>query len=189
MLAKYATHSLAGRRLKIEFEQVIRDYGPLFSRVAASYEANESLRQELYQEICMAVWQSIQNFRGDANIKTYLLKVAHNRCVTHISKEVNRIKAEEYAEAIDQDSKSNIESKVKSDLRPKSPEQELMMSSQLNQLLSAVRKLKLPAKQVMTLSLEGLSYQEISDVTGLKVSNIGVIITRTKKDLQGQMQA
>ncbi|MFT4655430.1 MAG: hypothetical protein ACI82S_003094, partial [Patiriisocius sp.] len=34
--------------MNLAFDQVIKEYGRLLTRVAASYEANESLRQELY---------------------------------------------------------------------------------------------------------------------------------------------
>ena len=53
----------------------------------------------------------------------------------------------------------------------------------------AIRRLKIPARQVITLSLEGLNYKEIAEVTGLSVSNIGVILTRVKKELQREMKA
>jgi DNA-directed RNA polymerase specialized sigma24 family protein len=40
----------------------------------------------------------------------------------------------------------------------------------------------------MALSLEGLSYKEIAEVTGISANNVGVMINRIKNDLQGQMQ-
>ena len=41
----------------------------------------------------------------------------------------------------------------------------------------------------MTLSLEGLSYQEIAEICGLTVSNVGVLITRAKQQLKSKMHA
>lgn len=172
--------------MSIEFEQILKDYGALLSRVAATYEANESLRQELYQDICMAVWQAMQAFKGDSSIKTYLLRVAHNRCVSHVSKALNNIKTEAFDENAIQQTSGAIQ--LASDMQSKAPEQTLIQTKQVERLLSAVRHLKLPARQVITLSLEGLSYQEIAEVTGLSTSNVGAIINRTKKDLQRQMQ-
>jgi len=169
------------------FDTIITDYGPLFARVAGSYEANESLRQELYQDICMAVWQSLNAYRSDANIKTYLLRVAHNRCISYVSKEANRLKADEYREHASDKNEATLN--LASDLKPPSPEQKVIETKQVQQLMLLIRQLKIPARQVITLSLEGLSYQEIAEVTGLSVSNIGVIITRTKKELQRQMQS
>jgi RNA polymerase sigma-70 factor (ECF subfamily) len=156
-------------------------------------KVNESLRQELYQDICVAVWQALNGFRGDANIKTYLLRVAHNCCITYVTKEANRIKASEYKEQASERSadiaSSEAASNVSMDIKPPSPEQTLIKDTQVQRLMHCVRQLGIPARQIITLSLEGLSYQEIADVTGLSVSNIGVTITRTKKELKRLMQS
>lgn len=172
--------------MALEFDQVITQYGRLLTRVAASYEANESLRQELYQDICMAVWQALQGFKGDASLKTYLLRIAHNRCVTHVSKEVNRVSTQPYCEITDdQVSQTHLKS---SKVAHTEPEHNVIQNNALEVLMRAIRRLKLPARQVITLSLEGLSYVEIAEVTGLTVTNVGAIITRTKKELNRQMQ-
>ncbi|WP_371195095.1 RNA polymerase sigma factor [Glaciecola sp. SC05] len=165
-----------------EFEHIIKEYGPLLSRVASTYEANESLKQELFQEICVAVWQSLQRFKGDASIKTYILRVAHNRCITHVSKQINSIKTVDWQESEQSPAHevymSNSQIKV---------EHEVAQMQQLTKLLSLIRQLKLPARQVISLSLEGLSYHEIAEVSGLSANNVGVMIKRIKSDLNRQM--
>lgn len=168
-----------------DFETILKEYGALLSRVASTYEAIESIRQELYQEICVAVWQGLVRFKGDASLKTYILRIAHNRCITHVTKEskigksVSISSSEEGTPNIDE-----ILSHIKSDTL----EHNIMQTQQLERLLKEIRTLKLPARQVITLSLEGLSYQEIAEVTGLTVTNIGVTITRLKKELQRKLQ-
>lgn len=174
--------------MSLQFDTIIKEYGKLLSRVAASYEANVSLRQELYQDICMAIWQALGAYRGDANIKTYMLRVAHNRCISYVSKEANRLKPDEYKEEVTNDEQIATNN-IANEYKPVSPEQEVIESAQLAQLMYAIRRLKIPARQVITLSLEGLNYKEIAEVTGLSVSNIGVILTRVKKEIQREMKA
>lgn len=162
------------------FENLLNEHGRTLSRVAATYEASESIQQELYQEICVAVWQGLQRFKGDSSLRTYILRIAHNRGVTHVSKEskIFKAKADDDAssEAIDRSSIA------------KSAEKHLMQSQQLNLLLDAIRALKLPARQIITLSMEGLSYQEIATVTGLSVNNVGITINRVKKTLKRRLE-
>ncbi|GLR71307.1 RNA polymerase sigma factor [Agaribacter marinus] len=162
-----------------KFDDLMDEYAALLSRVAASYEASLSLRQELYQEICIAVWQGVQRYKGDASIKTYILRIAHNRAITHVIKEAKTLKthAQDSVEQsiIDESSAEN------------NHDQMLIQNQQLSTLLIAIRALKLPARQVITLFMEGLTYQEISEVTGLNVSNVGVLITRTKQSLRRQL--
>jgi RNA polymerase sigma-70 factor (ECF subfamily) len=159
------------------------EYAGLLSRVASTYEANESLQQELFQEICVAVWQAMKSFKAEASVKTYILRVAHNRCVSHVSKQVKSPKTLSWHE---DDENSKVEELASTSVQ--SLEHEVAQSQQIQHLLSLVRALKIPARQVMALSLEGLSYKEIAEVTGISANNVGVMINRIKNDLQGQMQ-
>ena len=43
--------------MQADFKDILNQHQALLSRVAASYEANEALQQELLQEIALAVWQ------------------------------------------------------------------------------------------------------------------------------------
>jgi len=165
-----------------EFNYVIREYAPLLSRVASTYEANPSLQQELYQEICVAVWQALQRFKSESSVKTYILRVAHNRGVSHVSKQVKMPSTVEWND-FEQDSMQS----AYMEQTQESAERQLEKVQQINRLLAIIRKMKLPARQVISLSLEGLSYQEIGEVVGLTTSNVGVMINRIKTDLYRQM--
>ena len=47
-----------------QFNQVMQEYGPMVGRVAASYEFNPALKEELAQEIALAVWRALPSFGG-----------------------------------------------------------------------------------------------------------------------------
>ncbi|VXC55945.1 RNA polymerase sigma factor, sigma-70 family protein [Alteromonas sp. 38] len=156
-------------RLGQGFEDVFAQYGSLLSRVANSYEANHALQQELLQEIAIAVWQGLTRFKGDSSVKTYILKIAHNRAVTHVANQVKRIDTDEYNDDVVIEQASQI-----------SPETATSQQQSLSRLLVKVRALAVQPRQVLTLSLEGLSYDEIADICGLTKSHVGVILKRAK---------
>jgi len=177
--------------LNYPIEDILHQHSGLLSRVASTYEASESIRQELYQEICIAVWQGMARYKGDASIKTYILRIAHNRCISHVSKEAKIAPSESFTEQTDTDfnhtdSEDDAAAMYASNLP--TPEQTMLQSRQLEQLLAEIRQLKMPQRQVITLSLEGLSYQEIADITGVNSGNVGVMITRLKSELQRKLQ-
>ena len=64
--------------------EVLREFGPMLSRVAMSYEADPTLREDLLQEITFSIWKALPSFRGDASLKTFVARVAHNRAVDHV---------------------------------------------------------------------------------------------------------
>jgi RNA polymerase sigma factor (sigma-70 family) len=50
-----------------------------------------------------------------------------------------------------------------------------------------VRHLPVAYRQVVTLSLEGLSYGEIAEVLGITESNVGARLTRARQMLRRQL--
>jgi len=155
------------------FEDVFAQYGAILSRVANSYEANEAMQQELLQEIAIAVWQGLSRFKGDSSVKTYILKIAHNRAVTHVANQVKRLDTHQYDHY---DLGSDVFAST-----THSPEEMSSQHQSLERLLRAVRALPLQSRQVLTLSLEGLSYDEIADVCGLTKNHVGVILSAPSK--------
>src|SRR6202021_3799908 len=55
-------------------------------RLAFSYEAGASVREELIQEIALAIWQALAHFRGDCSERTFVYRIAHNRGLTHVGR-------------------------------------------------------------------------------------------------------
>lgn len=155
-----------------DFKKTLEQYSALLSRVASSYEANHHLQQELLQEISLAVWQALKSFKGESSEKTYVMRVAHNRAVNHVAYHARQPYNDSYCE-VDNPAKSAAVS----------AENALVQDKQINSLLDAVRELPIQTRQIVTLSMEGLSYQEIAEVSGIKANNVGVILNRARKTL------
>ncbi|MCW8108947.1 RNA polymerase sigma factor [Alteromonas ponticola] len=162
--------------MKLSFKEVWDKYGALLSRVASSYEANDALKQELLQEIVIAVWQALERFEGRSSVKVYVLKVAHNRAVSHVASQVRHPQAEEWDDQAYSPSSPAA-----------TPHGHAEQNQQLDRLLAEIRQLPLEQKQVITMSLEGLTYEEISQLSGLTQTHVGVMINRIKKSLSKRL--
>lgn len=160
-----------------DFATLLEEYNPLLSRIASSYEANTHLQQELLQEISLAVWQALARFKGDSSVKTYIVRIAHNRAVNHVAYHAKQPRSDSYCE---------VSAPMASSTH--SVETSTQQKNQLERLLQAVRELSIQNKQIVTMSMEGLSYQEIAEVCGISVSNVGVILNRAKKTLMEKVQ-
>lgn len=115
----------------------------------------------------MQVWRSLPRFRGDAKASTWLYRVALNTALLHSRRRAVR------------------ERHHTSDER--ALEQALMSAGQPNEdidvLYGCIRKLRELDRSIVMLHLEGLSYDEIADTTGLTRSNVSVRLVRAKKRL------
>jgi RNA polymerase sigma-70 factor (ECF subfamily) len=153
-----------------EADQVIAELGPAIVRVAAAYERDRALREELVQEILFAVARALPRLSDPGKLKPFVFRIAHNRAVSHVARRVREPGVGEGLEQIASEAPSQ--------------EQALIAGERSAALLEAVRALKLPYRQVITLVLEGLSYEEIAETLGLSLSNVGVRVNRAKRQLK-----
>jgi RNA polymerase sigma factor (sigma-70 family) len=153
-----------------EFDRIIAELGPALLRVAASYERNPAPRQDLFQEILLAVAQSLPRLREETRLRPFVFRIAHNKGVDHVARHAAEAPTEEISDELP--------------MSDDTPEEELMAKQRTERLTAAVRQLELPYRQAITLLLEGLSYAEIADTLGISVSNVGVRVNRAKTQLR-----
>jgi RNA polymerase sigma-70 factor (ECF subfamily) len=163
--------------LSKDYSQVLKEHAALLGRVAATYEANFHLRQELLQEISLAVWQALEKFKGDSSVKTYVLRVAHNKAITHVAYHTKQPRNDSYCEVETPQPGQQASSDV-----------QIAQQQQIQTMLKEIRKMPIQTRQVVTMSMEGLSYSEIADACGISGSNVGVILNRARKVLMESIQ-
>lgn len=156
--------------MSASIESIVREHGPLIRRIARSYEANHALVDELVQDIYLAVWEALPRFRGDATLRTFVVRVAHNRAITHVAKEARRPRAVELDDNLPDFATT--------------PDKAAEQTEARSRLESAVMRLPLGQRLVVTLALEGFAADEIAQVLGIGVSAASVRLHRAKTQLQ-----
>ena len=153
-----------------QYERIYAAYGPAFARLTACYESRLAAREDLLQEILVAIWKALPNFRGECSEKTLAFRIAHNRCLTHVWR---RGKSPETAAELPEIPDPR-----------KSPEALAIDSRRHENLLAAIRALPFNYAQIITLALEDLSPTEIAAVLGITENNAGVRLNRAKHALR-----
>jgi RNA polymerase sigma-70 factor (ECF subfamily) len=154
-------------------DEVIVEYGPALARLSASYERNRALREELLQEILLAIVLALPRLKDPSKLKAFVFRIAHNRAVGHVLQRMREPGAEPDSEP------DEIAATAPSQ------EQSLIANQRSQALLRAIQRLALPYRQVITLVLEDLTYPEIAEVLGISVVNVGVRVNRAKRELKG----
>jgi RNA polymerase sigma factor (sigma-70 family) len=165
-----------GRAVEQQFERILDQHGAAISRLAYSYEAVAGIREELVQEIALAIWQALPHFRGECSERTFVFRIAHNRGLTHVGRRRPPQQSLDDLEEADEPI----------DPRPH-PDEQLAEMNQRERLASAVRSLPVAHKQMIVLMLEGLSHAEIGEVLGITENNVAVRLTRARKALKEAM--
>lgn len=154
----------------------MREHGGMVRRLAASYEASPSLRDDLVQDIWLALWRALEGYRGESGLKTYVARIAHNVAVSHVRRDVSRRRA-----AAVELSPALVD--VEQD-----PERDAGRALERERLLNAVRDLPLSLRQPVSLQLEGLDNAEIAEALGLSKGNVAVRLTRARTALAERMR-
>ncbi|HTI36793.1 MAG TPA: sigma-70 family RNA polymerase sigma factor [Vicinamibacterales bacterium] len=152
-----------GSDQKRQFTELLDTYrGPL-RRLCAAYAQNAADRDDLFQDILLALWRAMPAFRGDASVRTWVYRIAHNVALTRRTRRAQR-------EAREQPLDEAIAGTTEMDFRRVA-------------LKQAIREMH-PADRMLTLLwLEGLTAAEIEEVTGMKAATVAVRLSRIRKRL------
>ena len=152
----------------LDAEAVLREHGPMLARIAGSYESEPARRDDLLQEISVAVWRALPRWRGDASLRTFAARVAHNRAIDHLAREKRARGDELHEDHIDPDA---------------NPVQHAVAHQRRKDLLAAVRELPLGQRQVVVLALEGFSQREIGETLNLEENTVTQRLSRARRQL------
>jgi RNA polymerase sigma factor (sigma-70 family) len=164
------------RAFEERFERILREHSAAISRLACAYEAVPGIREELVQEIALALWKALPGFRGECSERTFVYCVAHNRALTHVLKRRPPHQPLDELEESDQPI----------DPQPH-PEARLQQTDQRAQVMAAVQSLPVAHRQIILLLLEGLSHAEIAEVLGITENNVAVRANRARNALKEAM--
>lgn len=153
-------------------DEILETYGPAIARVAAGYAPPGPAREDLRQDIAIAIMKAAPAFRGDASMKTYIYRIAHNCGIDLIKR-----RKEEGVEFVEEHYKT---------ANP-GPEERTLEKEKRERLAAAIRRLPLSTRQPLVLRLEGLSYKEIAEVLDLTTSNVGVRLHRAADELKNEL--
>jgi RNA polymerase sigma-70 factor (ECF subfamily) len=155
------------------FDRVLAEHGAAIRRVTRIYERDPAKREDLFQDICVAIWRALPSFRGDASARTFIFRIAHNRGLTH--------RARRGPPAAPLDAVEQLPHPAPA------PDQSVHRQQQRAALEAAIAQLPVGLAQVMTLTLEGLSQREIADVLGISENNVAVRATRARQAVRARL--
>ncbi|MFN0105968.1 MAG: RNA polymerase sigma factor [Bryobacteraceae bacterium] len=154
---------------------MLRYHGPL-RRLSGAYAGGGAEADDLFQEVALALWTALPNFRGDSSERTWVYRVAHNTAISFVASQRKRREREP------------VQPPPIEPAAPDDPERELLDGEKRRRLQRAVHELPLPNRQVMLLHLEGLSAAEIETVAGCSAGAVATRLTRARQWLSEKVQ-
>jgi RNA polymerase sigma-70 factor (ECF subfamily) len=157
------------------YNNAVEAYGPALVRLARAWEADSDARQDLLQEMHLALWRSFRVFDARCGLRTWVYRVAQNASISHVvrsrkGKLKTLVSIEEIEEqggiATGNDGRSSLE-----------------QTQILDRLYALIQRLNPLDRQVILLYLEGIDAATIGEVTGITPGYVATKIHRIKSIL------
>lgn len=152
------------------FTAWMREHVAIVHHVVQAFAVGDD-RNDLMQEVLLALWRAVPAFSRDSRSSTFVYRVAHNAAlVWHRTERKHRRRV---AVAGDVDWMA----------RPEAGRSRSDTPARLEAVYTAIRSLPPIDRSLLLLSLDGLSYREIAAIHGISESNVGARLTRARHQL------
>ena len=145
------------------FEDLFKMHWQKIFRLCMGYTNDYDLAQDMAQETFIIVWQQLPKFRNEANIGTWIYRIATNICLRQVERQ-NRFQKVELP--------ANLAEEKQADPEP-----------QIQLLYRFISELPETDRIIISLELENIKQSEIANIVGLSEANIRVKIHRIKEKL------
>jgi len=164
-------------RKEEKFKQIVADNKARITRISRYYAPSAEDWQDIFREILINIWKSLESFRGESSVDTWVYRIAVNTSLSFAGQHYRRMKLN--VDINDPDIVSRLVDDSDEDISREKVSQDLQI--QLNQL-------GVIDKAIMGLVLDDLSSREISEIIGITEPNVRVKIHRIKESLRVRMK-
>ncbi|NBB92790.1 MAG: sigma-70 family RNA polymerase sigma factor [Gammaproteobacteria bacterium] len=150
-------------------EAIIERYGAALWRLAGSFEFDAARREDLLQDMLVAIWRALPRLEDPARLKAYVFRIGRNRAVSHVASQARHPRNETLSGEFE--------------LPGSTPYEALEQTERQRRLRRVVNSLPLGQREAITLFLEGFSHAEIAEVLAISENNVAVRVNRARRFL------
>lgn len=165
------------------FREFITQHQPRVYNTALNLLQSAEDAEEITQDVFIEAWNKAHTFKGEAQVSTWLYRIAINKSIDHLRSK-KRKKRFAFLTSLFHDSGEPI-SDAGDFVHPGVVTENREKAAILYKAID-----KLPETQKIAFLLSetaGLSYAEISEITGSSVSSIESMLFRARKNLRGML--
>lgn len=151
--------------LEKEFEGIMKEYGGIITKICYSFSSDPEEFKDLRQEVMYHIWKGLQNFRNESKLSTWIYRISFNSCISYQRKEKKYTKVP--VENILMDTEDTSDSKLADYLA----------------MHNLIKRLSYEDRALILMWLDDLSYEDISNLTGLNRNTIASRLKRIKEKL------
>ena len=160
------------------FHELLQTHKGIIYKVANSYCENDENRKDLIQEIIFQLWRSIESYKKEFKLSTWIYRIALNVSISYYRIEKKR---------------SEVNNGLSRDLlifeKGEMVAENDDSQQKIDLLFKFIRELKEVDRAIILLYLEEKSQLEISEIMGMTITNISSRIYRIKNQLKSKFHS
>jgi len=165
------------------FKQIVETWQNMVYNTALGILQNAEDAEDVAQEVFVQVYESVKNFKAESKFSTWLYRITLSKALDHLRRKKRKKRFAYIQSLFGSNNETIIE---KPDFNH--PGIKLDNKERAAILFTAINELPENQKIAFTLhKLEGLSYQEISDVMRTSVSSVESLMHRAKNNLRKRL--
>jgi RNA polymerase sigma factor (sigma-70 family) len=162
------------------FEDIYINHKDLVYNLSLQYIQNIEEAEEITQDVFLAVYKNLNNFKNKSNIKTWLYRITVNKSI-------------DYIKAKRRDKRKSVFQSFRIDEKGESfgmanfnhPGVELEQKEAVAKIFKSLNKLQNQQKTVVILlKIEGMSQAEAADIMKISTKAVESLFQRAKKNLK-----
>jgi RNA polymerase sigma-70 factor (ECF subfamily) len=158
-----------GEEARPGIEDIIRDHSAAMYRVAVSVVHDHALAEDVVQESVVKAWQALDTFRGEASIRTWLLRITHNTAISALRKRRDDVTAP--SELPERPGRLSVEESA-------------LLQADRDEIWAALSRLDPVGRTIVVLrEVDRMSYEEIAEVLDLPTATVRTRLFRARQQL------
>lgn len=158
------------------YKTYILPYSAIIIKICRAYSNSQEDYEDYYQEVCLQIWKSRNNFKNKSEWSTWVYRIALNVCLSLLRKQKKYNNTNSLEESFNQFSNhSDLDDNTKD------------YSNDIVKLYDAIKELSEVDRGIILLYLEKKTYKEIALIMGANSNAIGVKITRIKNKIKTKL--
>ena len=164
------------------FSQLVSIYEDSVFNMAMYITKNREDALDVSQEVFLKLWRTLESFRGECSIKSYLMKLTKNAALDLKRRNSYR---QTVSLTMENDEGESSQLDIVDSSEDANPQEAYLRRERIERVRRAISELDEEHRQVIVMrEMNGMSYREISDALGINEGTVKSRINRARSALK-----
>jgi RNA polymerase sigma factor (sigma-70 family) len=160
------------------FAEIAESQRDRIYRICCCYVGDGEARKDVFQQVLINIWCSLDSFESRAAIGTWIYRIATNTCLGYLRSEKRRKRVFDDRAVVDPGSVPD----------PGNDAESTQREEEVQQLYECLLQVEPVNRALISLYLEDVPTPEMAEILGISEGNVRVKLHRVKQNLKGLME-